>query len=229
MMDNLNPLTISNLLTMLNAVNPFVGEIKSALDRNDGRQNLQIVLKEGLGRDRRRYNCPSSSEIAAVIPGSGVDVSHRDIILQTNGGMLKRINELHGSYDPLQYVLLFPHGDYGFQLGMERTNGKRLSSTDYYRYRLMEREGESNYIQKSGRLYQQYIVDQYAKIEINNLNYYRNNQTQLRAELYQGIVDAGNSELRNIGRRIVLPSSFTGGPRQMKQLLLEILVSLIFL
>src|SRR6185369_11605006 len=58
------------------------------------------------------------------------------------------------------------------------------------------------------------------KIEQERLNYLRQNQTTLRAEMYQGAVDAMHTgDISNsIGRRIILPSSFTGGPRQMYQL-----------
>lgn len=73
-----------------------------------------------------------------------------------------------------------------------------------------------------GRLYHQYIVDQYAKIEMGRLNFIRNNQSDLRADLYQGAFDAVNKTdfngAKSVGKVIVLPSSFTGCPRQMKAL-----------
>jgi hypothetical protein len=40
------------------------------------------------------------------------------------------------------------------------------------------------------RLFQQYAVDMYAKIEGDRLNYLRFNQKELRADLYQGLSDA---------------------------------------
>src|ERR1700722_9526842 len=88
----------------------------------------------------------------------------------------------------------------------------------FYSYRLQIRDGD--WLQYAGRLYQQYIVDQYAKIEQERLNYLKLNQSTLRAEMYQGTVDAiyAGDISNNIGRRIILPSSFTGGPRQMYQL-----------
>jgi hypothetical protein len=88
----------------------------------------------------------------------------------------------------------------------------------FYSYRLQIRDG--NWLQHAGRLYQQYIVDQYAKIEQERLNYLKLNQSTLRSEMYQGAVDAIDTGdiSNNIGRRIILPSSFTGGPRQMYQL-----------
>ena len=36
--------------------------------------------------------------------------NNRDIVLHYRDGGLKRISELHRSYDPLQYPLLFPNG-----------------------------------------------------------------------------------------------------------------------
>ena len=62
-------------------------------------------------------------------------------------------------------------------------------------------------------------MDAYAQIEQNRLNYLRRNQTQLRADLYQGVVDAiaDGRDLTNIGTRVILPTTFTGGPREMRQ------------
>ena len=45
-----------------------------------------------------------------------------------------------------------------------------------------------NSIHRMGRLFQQYIVDMYAKIEGECLSYLRQNQSQFRAEVYQGLL-----------------------------------------
>jgi hypothetical protein len=61
-------------------------------------------------------------------------------------------------------------------------------------------------------------VDAYATIEQNHLKYLRLNQKELRADLYQGLQDAisvGDNSAAAIGQRIILPSSFTIGPRHM--------------
>jgi hypothetical protein len=63
-------------------------------------------------------------------------------------------------------------------------------------------------------------VDAYATIEQNHLRYLRLNQKKLCAYLYQGLQDAiveGDNSATAIGQRIILPSSFTGGPRHMVQ------------
>jgi Helitron helicase-like domain at N-terminus len=73
----------------------------------------------------------------------------------------------------------------------------------------------------AGRLFHQYAVDCYARIEQQRLRYLRDNQINFRADLYQGVFDAalaGETNVSNIGRRVILPSSFIGGPRHMQQL-----------
>ena len=73
-----------------------------------------------------------------------------------------------------------------------------------------------------GRLLQQYVVDMYVKIESTRLDFHRNTdkRNQMHTELYQGIVDSisqGEASSSNIGKRILLPRSFIGGPRDMKR------------
>lgn len=59
----------------------------------------------------------------------------------------------------------------------------------------------------------------YAKIETERLQYLRINQIKLRTEIYNDLQDAmqadGNPD--QIGQRVLLPSSFVGGPRYMQQ------------
>ena len=73
----------------------------------------------------------------------------------------------------------------------------------------------------AGRLFHQYGVDCYARIEQGRLNFISKNQVKIRAELYQGVHDAiaaGEVDAAKIGHRVILPSSFIGGPRHMYQL-----------
>ncbi|OAD75969.1 hypothetical protein PHYBLDRAFT_59500 [Phycomyces blakesleeanus NRRL 1555(-)] len=72
-----------------------------------------------------------------------------------------------------------------------------------------------------GRLFQQYIVDMYAKVEHDRLHFITSNQNRLRVDLYSGIQDAvihNDCNLANLGKRVILPSSFIGSPRYMAQL-----------
>ena len=57
-------------------------------------------------------------------------------------------------------------------------------------------------------------------IEAQRLAFIKYNQKQLRVELYSGLEDAllrGEHDGSSCGKRIILPSSFTGGPRYMIQ------------
>ncbi|CAF4918492.1 unnamed protein product [Pieris macdunnoughi] len=61
--------------------------------------------------------------------------------------------------------------------------------------------------------------NQYAKIESERLAYIRNNQTKLRAENYVHLRDAlqANEHRNGIGQLVILPSSFTDGPRYLHE------------
>ncbi|XP_004301630.1 PREDICTED: uncharacterized protein LOC101307898 [Fragaria vesca subsp. vesca] len=90
----------------------------------------------------------------------------------------------------------------------------------YYAYVLQIRLNEDSVLLRGGRLLQQYAVDNYVKIETQKLRYIRNNQPDLRCEFYNGLHDslnAGEDNAGNIGRRIILPSTFIGSPRDMHQ------------
>ena len=58
-------------------------------------------------------------------------------------------------------------------------------------------------------------------IEQQRLNYIRTNQKNICVDIYCGLADtvaAGDVDSRELGRKIVRPSSYTGSPRQMFEL-----------
>lgn len=64
----------------------------------------------------------------------------------------------------------------------------------------------------------------YVKIETSRLDYFWNRQDEIRADLYQGIVDSvgqGKTQGLKVGTRIVLPRIFIGGPRDMQKRYLD--------
>nr|XP_040253796.2 uncharacterized protein LOC120971447 [Aegilops tauschii subsp. strangulata] len=85
---------------------------------------------------------------------------------------------------------------------------------------LQTRPAIFNPILCGARLLQQWAVDMYIKIESCRLRWYRKNQTQIRADLYKGVVDAitsGETRASAVGTRIVLPGTYPGGDRDMKK------------
>ena len=71
-----------------------------------------------------------------------------------------------------------------------------------------------------GKLFQQYAVDAYCRIEAGRLRWVRMNQKTIRAEVYSGLQDAiaNDLNLAKIGKRVILPSSVSGSPRHQHQL-----------
>jgi len=79
-----------------------------------------------------------------------------------------------------------------------------------------------------GRLFQQYIVDVTTKTQHKNPNFLLLNQVQLRVELYQGLVDMVEHDvelnLAQVGKQIILPTSFLSSPRFMMQAYQDVMV-----
>lgn len=77
------------------------------------------------------------------------------------------------------------------------------------------------------RLYQEFVADAYCVVEGQRLRWLKFNQSTIRAELYNGLMDHlqaadvlrdGPEERTRVGKHVVLPSSFLGSPRHMLQL-----------
>ncbi|UYV69075.1 hypothetical protein LAZ67_6002284 [Cordylochernes scorpioides] len=96
---------------------------------------------------------------------------------------------------------------------LHRRNGgvQKVSAMNYYAYRML--------ILKCRQLFHQYIVDMYSKIESERLLYIRLNQVELRSEEYIHLRDAvvNDGNLRELGKMVILPSTFTGSPRHMHE------------
>lgn len=90
---------------------------------------------------------------------------------------------------------------------------------NFYAYRLMIRQDVENHLLRCRRLFQQFVVDMYVKIETERLNFIRFNKTKLRSEEYIHLKDAINSDgnVNNIGRLTILPSTYVGSPRHMNE------------
>ena len=84
----------------------------------------------------------------------------------------------------------------------------------YYKYRTMIRESEFNYLHRYGKLWQQYIVDNWAKVDDNDLNYLQDNQKTIRRAYAAGLEAAiENDEVKSAGIPTILPRSHVGSPR----------------
>nr|KAJ0216741.1 hypothetical protein LSAT_V11C300144770 [Lactuca sativa] len=165
-----------------------------------------------------------------------------------NGGIYHRIDQLIPRDRIPRYLqLYFYDADYEMSHRLQRKNidkeiaGKLIRVLDTNPYvktfqRLADLGPLDNYrvtlnasVELDQRVYNrpttsEFVVDIYIKLETSRLDFYRKNQSKIRADLYQGVVDCVNvGEVRPtmIGQRVVLPASFIGGPRDMRRRFLD--------
>lgn len=217
------------LADIIVAISPLANSykmMKRVLDDEEQRSHelntakRQVVMTLGTSKsyDRHRHNIPAENEIAAVfVSDDGEIPGSRGLMVYPKSGQIKRIPVISEMVDPMSYPLLFPHGDAGWCPDMKLTTEKRMSICQYYSYRIACHPDQLN-LQKGGKLWQQYVVDAYCKVEECKLSFLRRNQKALRAESYSVLnYSMGNENPSRVGRRVILPSSFIGGPRSQQQ------------
>lgn len=102
---------------------------------------------------------------------------------------------------------------------LETSQQQKLTALVYYRYHIMVKQNVCVLL-RAKRLFQQFLVDTYCKIETEWLQFLRREQEALHADCYQDLRDSildGDGDPCNVGHRIILPSTFTGGPRYMHE------------
>ena len=147
--------------------------------------------------------------------------------MEKRNSSLLRIRETHRAYDNPQYPLIFWDGQYGYNLQIPQTNpitgahilGKKVSSIEFYAYHFILRKDSYYTIQRCRNLFHQFVVDMYAKTETERLLFIRLNQRKLREDDYIHHRDAiaVDGTASNLGKLVILPSSFIGSPRYMHE------------
>ncbi|XP_028753423.1 uncharacterized protein LOC114713014, partial [Neltuma alba] len=111
--------------------------------KRDRHANVKICLIRHMGPDNRCYNLPTSSEVAALIVGDFDRSYHKRDIVVEKQGTLKRIDEFHRSYLPLQYPLLFHFGNNGYDPNIMHST-QSLYHTRKKKKLTIRRRGETN-------------------------------------------------------------------------------------
>ncbi|XP_051160511.1 uncharacterized protein LOC127290984 [Leptopilina boulardi] len=183
---------------------------------------MQLLFTLKPGMDSRRYNIQKVNEVAAIFTTTADgDIPESYVTLYNKRNKnLQYVSSMNPNVEPWIYPLFYPYGTRGWDENMTCVNSnKRVSRSAYIKFKIASRD--DNVILKCGRLFQQWIVDNYVKVEKDRTNFCRNNQSTLRAESYKGLIDhlqrradESNSE---VGKIVILPSSFTGSPRNMLQ------------
>ena len=189
-----------------------VGDVVLALHANESTNNL---IHKG------RLNAPCVKEVAVLMPNE-IGADHERLLTfnyktPNDSVGLQFIPDYHRCYDPLQYPLIFPDGQDGWHFELKHT------LLDHVNFMMMDRDGITNPILCGNGIGQQFILDQYCKVELERLRWVELNQKTIHAELYSGLTDSikksdnMQQNLKHTGRRVILPSTFIGGDRYMHQ------------
>jgi hypothetical protein len=223
------------LQDMLHQCNPYVHVFLQAFQVIDAkppheRHNISAHLTVNSNADPRTHNLPTTEEVAVILPSGAEEGVSKDLIVRYQDGRLFELNDCNSMYQPLLYVLLFPRGETGWHPEIPHTSelpegrttqGKKVTRTQYYAYRLFQRIGEALTILLGGPLLQQYAVDAWALTEQSKLMWVCHHQFELHAHHYRGLADAvraGDTNLDQHGVCVILPSSHLGSTRHMYQL-----------
>ena len=152
----------------------------------------------------------------------------KDIVVHNKSQGLQHINEIHLCYMSLQYSLLFPSGEDGYRIGIKHRNAdgvqnqrnSAVSMREYYAFRAHYHVSEGHALVLGGRLFLQFLVDAWCFVERTRLLWVERNQSLIRSYFYNNVVDSfnrGDILASDIGKRIILPSSFTRGYGYMQQ------------
>ncbi|KAL8121432.1 hypothetical protein AgCh_018235 [Apium graveolens] len=225
-----DPTIVSILEEILECENTLVNIFKQVRERFAGVQPEQVRLRlfERRTSDGRFQNLPTANdyEFAGLVVDNDF-VSSRDVVAEHRTTGLQHISDLHPSFMSLQYPLLFPFGEDGYRINIKHRNADNserekdtVSMREYYAFRAHYRIGEGHTLLLDGRLFLQFIVDAWCSVERSRLLWVHRHQSIIRSDLYNNIIDSlrrGDVDATEVGRRVILPSSFTGGYRYMQQ------------
>ncbi|ENN70626.1 hypothetical protein YQE_12665, partial [Dendroctonus ponderosae] len=147
--------------------------------------------------------------------------------------------------DPMVYPLLFPYGEAGHDCAASHhfNPSKKVTFREFYRFRLQMRNQPVNppnrntysesvphgfsVLHNAGKLFQQYLVDAYVKIESNELWWYKSNMQQIRQSGYPNLLNYLERRARmessncRVGTVQILPPGFRRGHRYQKRQYLD--------
>lgn len=148
-------------------------KVKNQMNQqHEPEMQLLFSLKKSR-EDRHRYNFQRENEVAAIftttadgdIPEAYVTI--RDLKSKT----LQVVNSVDPNVEFWIYPLFYPHGTFGWDPTLQHIDKrKRTTRAEYIKYRMANRD--SNYFLMGGRLFQQWIVDNFVKVEKDRMYFF---------------------------------------------------------
>jgi len=123
---------VGDFIKMIDEYNVLAKSFRRVRDVSvqDTPSDFTLRLIRNRFKDPRVYNTPPSDEIVALIVGDFVNMDvGKDIIVNKYCGNLTRLHETHAAFIPLQYPLMFPYGEDGYQENIPIRERHRCSET----------------------------------------------------------------------------------------------------
>ncbi|GAA0158935.1 hypothetical protein LIER_15838 [Lithospermum erythrorhizon] len=89
-------------------------------------QDVHLHISKDVNLDQRVYNSLTTDQVAAIwVEGNNSHIpNQRQIVVHCHSGYTHRIQHYYGCYDPLQYPLLCPSGEIGWQQKISKISVK---------------------------------------------------------------------------------------------------------
>ena len=120
----------------------------------------------------RVYNVPCNLQEVSIVTNE----QPHDLVIQPRGGGLQIISDLHPSSMPLHFTLLFPFGTAGWHPFIENsTTGSRVTVSQFFAYHLMVCLERTNFLHRSGRHFQEFMLNAFIKMDDQKLHFHCQN------------------------------------------------------
>ncbi|TMS38388.1 hypothetical protein L596_005125 [Steinernema carpocapsae] len=225
-----------DLETLMRTCNPFVEayrmmyeveqEALAASGENARVPEIKLLFNIN-APDQNRYNLPRVNEVAAVFvsPDGNDNPPPAEIMMHPRGRDLTRLNATNAMCTPMSYPLFFVNGGFGWnpEMSYEAATGSRTRVTNmqWIQYMIADRRDFFNPCLYGGRLFQQFMVDNWVKVEQQRLLWQRLNQKTLKADCFVGLEQHLEQRAQEQGiprgRTVILSSTFVGGDRYYQQ------------
>lgn len=191
--------------------------------------------------DHRRFNIPFQNEVCAVVTlNADQSFPDNELVIRQRGKSVVTMKNIDNRVEPFTYPLFYPKGTLGFSINLPLrspyASRQHLTRLELAQYRVafrpqLTKEFPSemnssipdlrllkfNALHFGGRLFQQYLVDTFIRVEHDYIQWIKANQKNLLADNYSGVTKFLNelAEKKNavVGEKVVLPSSFPGFTR----------------
>lgn len=214
---------------------------QQAIEEGIDPPRVRLLFKPPTEIDLNRFNVPSCNEVCAVFTlNADQSFPENEMIIRQRDKEIIRLKNIDQRVEPFTYPLFYPQGTSGFHIDVKLQtpyiSRDRITRLEFAQYRLAFRpkltkylatEGDSavtdlreisfNALHFGGRLFQQYLVDTYIRVERDRIQWIKNNQNKIKCDRYlevnRYLKELAEKKNAAIGEKVILPSSFPGSSR----------------